>query len=121
MPVHKIDVPIFVSATSFTLGVWPSADRQLTVTATQARATLSGAARNNPVSICAAATTLLQAQLDTVIPLASLPSDDPDKTVNPNRPDLFWSGTNLIGRAITVLIRWDATIGRPVLQLTRTN
>ena len=119
MPVHKIDPLGFTSATSFTLGLWTDSVSQKTVTAAQARATLCGAARNNPVRICEAATILLQNQLDVRQSLASLSVDDPDKTVNPNRPDLFWSGTDLVGRSVLVQVVWNGT--RPELRLSRTN
>lgn len=51
---------------------------------------------------------ILQALLDSRTPLADLPADDPDKTVDPNRQDLFWDGTELVGRHVTVGgIDWD--------------
>ena len=33
----------------------------------------------------------LQTRFDNRILLTDLPSDDPDKTTDPNRPDIFWS------------------------------
>ena len=37
---------------------------------------------------------LLQAQIDTRIPLVDLPSDEPTKTVNPDAPNFFWGDSN---------------------------
>jgi hypothetical protein len=34
---------------------------------------------------------ILQNYFDVRIPLSQLPSDDPDKFINPRRPELFWS------------------------------
>ncbi|KKK74697.1 hypothetical protein LCGC14_2881190, partial [marine sediment metagenome] len=31
-----------------------------------------------------------------------LPDDDPDKTTDPARPDLFWDAGDLVGRAVVV-------------------
>ena len=207
MPVHKIDPLVFTSATNFSLGVWTDSVTRHTVSATQARATLSGAARNNPVRICEAATILLQDQLDVRIPLATLPvvdigrrlaanigptdtsilfdadhptensplesdrrnqlfpsltvlrigaermritfvsapnvrtafvqrgyastlpvshtppepilNEDPDISLDPIRPDLFWDGTDLVGRSVLVQVVWNGT--QPELRLSRTN
>ena len=34
--------------------------------------------------------------------------DDPDKTTNPKRLDLFWDGGNLVGRGVIVTnVVWD--------------
>lgn len=42
-------------------------------------------------------------RLTTRIPLASLPADDPDKTTDPNQfPWLYWDGSDLCSRPITV-------------------
>lgn len=37
---------------------------------------------------------LLQAQIDTRIPLADLPDDEPTKTVNPDAPNFFWGDSD---------------------------
>ena len=109
MPVHKIDSIQFTSATSWSIGLWTDSVTHLTLNATTVRNALSGGAKNDPVQIASKATQLLQAQLDFRQPLSSLPLDDPDKTVNPNRPDLFWDGTDLVGRAIKVTISWTGS------------
>ena len=56
--------------------------------------------------IANAIATNLQQQVDVKQPRSGLPNDDPDKTTNPNRPDLFWDGPDLIGRAIDVYVNW---------------
>lgn len=37
---------------------------------------------------------LLQAQIDTRIPIADLPDDEPTKTVNPDASNFFWGDSN---------------------------
>ncbi len=48
----------------------------------------------------------LQQQVDVKQRRSDLPNDDPDKTTNPNRLDLFWDGPDLIGRGLTVKCQW---------------
>ena len=55
----------------------------------------------------AAMKTELQDFLDTRQPRSSLPLDDPDKIADPGRADLFWDGTDLVGRGVIVT---DVTI-----------
>lgn len=65
---------------------------------------------------------LLQAQMDTRIPLADLPDDEPTKTVNPDALNFFWGDNNgviqnnpnrndhLIARDTVVTeVVWDGT------------
>ena len=35
-------------------------------------------------------------------PLDTLPDDDPDKTIDPARPDLFHDGGDLVGRSVII-------------------
>ncbi len=51
----------------------------------------------------------LQQQVDIKQQRSSLPNDDPDKTTNPDRADLFWDGPDLVGRAITVSVTWTGS------------
>ena len=44
----------------------------------------------------------LQDWLDVRQPIADLSDDDPDKTIDPARPDLFWDAGDLVGRAVRV-------------------
>ena len=119
MPIHAIERFQFTSATNWSVGLWPDSVTHLTLTAATVRAALTGPARNNPVQIAAKATQLLQAMLDVRQPRGGLPADDPDKTINPNRPDLFWDGTDLVGRAVLVTITWNGATF--ILRLERTN
>jgi hypothetical protein len=112
MPVHKVDINN-VSQNDATIGVWQSSTEALkiNVTAQTARSFLSGSAKNDPDKIAAKMTELLQNDLDVVQLLTSLPNDDPDKTIDPARPDLFWKDLGggiiaLVGRAVTVSITW---------------
>jgi len=121
MPVHRIDPLIFTDFRNATLGVWTDVVTQKTVTAAAARSALPVNQRNDPVRIAAKLTDLLQSQLDVRIPLADLPVDDLDKTVNPNRPDLFWdlATLELVGRAVKVTVSWVNNLYE--LKLERTN
>ncbi len=59
----------------------------------------------------------LQDQLDFRQKLNTLPSDDPDRTTDPNKPWLFWDGpgqpgnTDLVSRAdVVVSVVWDGSV-----------
>lgn len=43
-----------------------------------------------------------QELMDLRIPLADLPADDPDKTIDPGLPNLFHDGTDLLSRNIVI-------------------
>ena len=79
--------------------------------ATLARTALVGLDKQNPVKIGAQMSGLIQALLDTRIPLSNLPADDPDKTTDPAQCDQFWltvgGTTYLVGRNIVVNIFWN--------------
>lgn len=48
---------------------------------------------------------------DVRIPIADLPSDDPDKTADPNRKRLFYDGSDLVGRTKRVTkVVWENAI-----------
>ena len=49
---------------------------------------------------------MLQRDHDTIIERADLPADDPDKTVDPDRLDLFWRNTKLVSRSTVYRVRW---------------
>ncbi len=62
----------------------------------------------------------LQNFLDVRIPLADLPDDDPDKTTDPARPDLFWDKGDLVGRGCVITdVFWDGE--RFGVSIRRTN
>ncbi len=77
---------------------------------------------NTPVQLANALKLLLQAEIDTRIPLTDLPDDEPTKTVNPAAPNFFWGRANgsihanpnqndhLIARDTVVTeVVWDGT------------
>ena len=109
MPVHKIDPLVFTSPTNWSMGIWTDSSRRLSLDGAAVRAALTGSARNDPIQIAAKATQLLQAMLDVRQPRTGLPADDPDKTVNPSRPNLFWDGLDLVGRGVKATITWTGT------------
>lgn len=43
-----------------------------------------------------------QDMIDVRIPLADLPIDDPDKTIDPELPNLFWDKFDLVARSILI-------------------
>jgi hypothetical protein len=56
----------------------------------------------NRAAKAAALKIALQDWLDVRQPISGLPSDDPDKTTDPARPDLFWDNGDLVGRSVLV-------------------
>lgn len=63
--------------------------------------------RSDMAKVAAAMQAELQSALDVRQRIFDLPNDDPDKTTDPKRPDLFWDGADLVGRAETVTVAWD--------------
>lgn len=62
----------------------------------------------------------IQAEIDTRVLLTDLPADDPDRTINPDRRDLFWSdadgtpvaspvGAFLCSRPAILWLTWDGS------------
>lgn len=120
MPVHKVEVT-FTSLSQASISIWPDSITPKTITVASARAVMPPAQRNNPMLVAAKITALLQGLLDTRQLISSLPLDDPDRTINPNRPDLFWDlvTLELVGRAVTVTVSW--VNNEYELKLERTN
>ena len=54
--------------------------------------------------------------LDTRQKLNTIPNDDPDRTTDPARADLFWDGpgspgqTDLVGRSVEITITWTGSL-----------
>ena len=44
----------------------------------------------------------IQAGFDNVQPIADLPADDPDKTTDPARANVFWDGADIVYRGVFV-------------------
>ena len=112
MPVHKVEISN-TSQNDASVSVWQSSTEalKLNVTAQTARAFLSGSDKNDPDKIAAKMTELLQNDLDNVQLLTTLPDDDPDKTIDPARSDLFWKDLGggimaLVGRGVVVEVTW---------------
>lgn len=62
---------------------------------------------------------IVQSWLDTRQRLSDLPADDPDKTTDPARPDLFWEGqggnAELVARSIVIEgVEWNAANSPPL-------
>lgn len=90
MPIHKIEID------RQNIRLWETADRSI--------ALRLGQFTGNLAQKRVALETALQAFLDVRIPLSELPDDDPDKHTDPARPDLFWVGGYLVGRAVKVTV-----------------
>ncbi len=64
--------------------------------------------------LAADATIVLQNLIDSCQPIADLPEDDPDKTKDPRTDDtdlksMFYKGSDLCTRPVTVQITWDGS------------
>ena len=112
MPIHAIDTLPAGDFRTGTIGLWPSADNHRTVNVATVRSSLPGSQRNNATLVAAAVQKSLQDLFDVRIPRASLPLDDPDLLSDPARPNLFWDGTDLVGRSVKVTLTWNATASR---------
>ena len=57
--------------------------------------------------------------LQTVIPLADLPADDPDRLADPGLPGAYWDGDSIVYQSVQVSdVRWDETGATPRLVFT---
>ncbi len=102
MPVHRIE------STSTHVRLWKDSSiagrKEVDVVA---ELTKQG---GDNVKVAAFIKAELQAHLDVRQNRSDLPNDDPDKTTNPKRLDLFWDGGNLVGRGVIVTnVVWDGT------------
>ncbi len=62
----------------------------------------------------------LQDALDVVIKRTDLPLEDEARQSNPNRPDFFWDGPDLVSRPVIVeSVVWDGTRYIPTLRRAR--
>ncbi len=117
MSIHKITR----SSDNFT--VWLDSITSVQITKAEAEAVLVESDRSDPVQVAAKMTALLQDRLDFRQPLTDLPDGvdtgdepdniDPDRTIDPARPDLFWQVidgvTYLVGRSILATVIWDGS------------
>lgn len=97
MPIHKVE------CSGATIRIYTSADRYF-----EAKI---GDYQGSPAKEVAAATVDFQDWLDTRQPLSELPDEDPDKTIDPARPDLFWEErdgiTYLVGRSVLAVVTFS--------------
>lgn len=109
MPIHRIEID------GQNVRLWQTSDRDIALRLGQ----FGGSTAAKKVAL----ETALQAFLDVRIPLADLPDDDPDKKTDPARPDLFWEGGYLVGRAIKVTVGIEGTGANATVNvhLQRTN
>jgi hypothetical protein len=119
MPVHKVETR-YTNFSTASISIWPDSVAPKVMTAAIARAVMPANQRDNPILVAAKMTDLLQRQLDVRQLLTSLPLDDPDRTINPNRSNLFWDLTTLelVGRSVKVTVSW--VNNRYELKLERT-
>lgn len=62
----------------------------------------------------------MQDAIDVRIPLDRLPKEDPARQSNPNRPDFFWDGRDLVARSVIVEdVVWDGARYSPTLRRAR--
>ena len=111
--VAKMEVTNPTDARTATVRIYSSLNKFEEVDAAVERVKLTGRARNDGVAIAAQLTSELQARLDFWQLLKDLPLDDPDRTINPARGDLFWQDIDgdryLVGREGIVTITWTGT------------
>ena len=109
MPVHAIDPLPSGDFRTGAIGVWVSSSDRRSVSIAATRSAMPGNQRNNLALVAAAVQTALQNALDVRFARSSLPLDDPDLLIDPARPDLFWDGTDLVGRSVLVSLSWNGT------------
>lgn len=102
MPVHRIE------STATHIRLWKSSDvadrKEIDVVA---ELTKQG---GDNAKVAAFIKAELQASIDVVIPRKDLPKEDEAAKSNPNRPDFFWDGPNLVARPVIVeSVVWDGT------------
>lgn len=64
----------------------------------------TGGDANAKVAILLAS--LLQDEEDTVVKRSDLPSDEPTRTTNPNRTNIFWQGGNIVTRSNIITVEF---------------
>lgn len=112
MPVHKI------VSNSTTVQIWTDASGPRSIQDIIQLLIDQGGAGNED-RVATALKDLLQADLDVRQVRNTLPLDDPDRTSNPNRPDLFWDGNELVGRSVEVVsVTWNGAFYSIVLRRT---
>lgn len=105
MPIHKVEI------VGGNIRLWKSVAGFKTVNTEATRLALPTDQRDDTGKLAERLTQELQLQMDVRQPIDSLPDDDPDKTIDPARPDLFWdrSTRELVGRAVIVTVAWNGS------------
>ncbi len=115
MPIHKVEFD------GDTVTLWR--DSQVSgvasVSVTSVRNSLPPPRRVDGDEVAEKMQGLLQGSQEVRVRLNSLPDDDPDKTIDPARPDLFWDGQFLVSRPVLVLFTWVPGEGKYNLFLKR--
>ncbi len=119
MPVHKV-VSNATRVQIWTDSSGPRSDQDIV------QILIDQGGAGNEDKVAAVIKDLMQADLEVEQPLSGLPSDDPDKTTDPARPDLFHrtggGPPRLVGRSVIVeSVVWDAVSGRYIPALRRAN
>lgn len=105
MPIHKTEI------VDGNIRLWPSSAGYKTADTEAARLALPTDQRDDTAKLAEKLTTELQLQMDVRQPIDSLPDDDLDKTIDPDRPGLFWdrSTRELVSRAVIVAVAWNGS------------
>lgn len=105
MPIHKTEI------VDGNIRLWPSSAGYKTADTEATRLALPTDQRDDTGKLAEQLTTELQNQMDVRQPIDSLPDDDPDKTIDPDRPDLFWdrSTRELVSRSVIVTVTWNGS------------
>lgn len=107
MPVHKI------VCDSEKVQIWSSVGKYVEVL----YSALSGTRLEQAEQLVA----LLQDLLDYKQRITTLTHDDPDRSIDPARPELFWDGSFLVSRPVLVVAApWSEERGRFDIQLAVT-
>ncbi len=105
MPIHKVEFDGDV------VTLWK--DSQVagvtSVSVTTVRDSLPPPRRVDGDEVAGLVQDLLQGSQEFRQALSSLPSDDPDKTTDPARSDLFYDGQFLVSRPVLVFFTWDGS------------
>ncbi len=103
MPVHRIE------STGTHVRLWKSSN-VANRTEIDVVALLTQQGGDN-LKVAALIKSQLQDALDVVIRRTDLPADDPARITNPNRPDFFWDGPDLVARPVIVeSVVWDGIV-----------
>ena len=117
VPIHKVEFD------GDTVTLWkdsqPSGVNSVSVTAV--RNSLPPPRRVDGDEVAGLMQGLLQGTQEFRVRINDLPDDDPDKTTDPARADLFYDGQFLVSRPILVLFTWIEAESRYEIRVKRNN